>query len=106
MRTPRRLATPRLPGAGTGPVQSPVHAPGRRRTGGVGQADRATGRLTPPVRIPADLGPVEGRGLVGQQGDGPSPLASAGPEAGRATGQPQAPPASRPRRQRLPSPAV
>ena len=46
----------------------------------------------PAVRLPADLGPLGSRGLVGQQEGGASHLASVGAEAGQAAGRPQAPP--------------
>src|SRR5437868_14197801 len=106
MRTLRRLAAARLPGAGPAPLQPPLRAGRARRAGGAGPADRGAGRRAPAVRIPADLGPPGPRGLVGQQEGGAADLAALGPEAGRTAGLPQAPPAARAGRQRVPPPAV
>ena len=60
----------------------------------------------PAVRLPADLGPLGSRGLVGQQEGGSSHLASVGAEAGQAAGRPQAPPTAWAGSERLSSPAV
>ncbi len=60
----------------------------------------------PAVRLPADLGPVGPRGLVGQQEGGASPLPGVGAETGRAAGQSQAAPGAWTGHERLPSPAV
>jgi putative transposase len=46
-------------------LKNPLRAGPARRTGGVGPTNRGTGRGTPAVRLPADLGPLGSRGLDG-----------------------------------------
>ena len=60
----------------------------------------------PAVRLPADLGVVGSRGLVGQPEGGASAVARVGAEDRQAAGHAQAPPAARAGRERVPPPAV
>src|SRR5258708_4551977 len=102
----RRLATARVPGAGPAPFQPPLRGRRAGPPGGVGPADRGTGRQAPAVRLPTDLGPLGPRGLVGQQEGGAADLATVGAQAGQAAGRAQAKTTSRAGRQLVPSPAA
>ena len=102
----RRLAAARMPGVGPGAVQPPLYAGRQRRPGGFGTADRGPPGHPPAIRRPPDLGRARPRGLVDQQEEGASPLASARAEIGREAGRDQASPTSRPGRERLPSPPL
>src|SRR3954451_19360861 len=106
MRPLPRLAASRLSGIGPGPVRPALRAGRQRPAVGPGTADRGPLGPPPAVRLPTDLGHARPRGLVGEQEDGASALASARAETGREAGPDQATPASRPGRQRLPSPPL